>query len=93
MPDLAIKHERYLVSRIGLQYTSWHAFFTPWDGNQAHGTPDVKWSPLSIEICNTRGLEHAMPSQKQSWNVSCASNYTGIHDWRTHVSWRRKYMA
>ena len=35
------------------------------DGNQADGPPDVKWSPLPIDICNTRGLANALPSQRQ----------------------------
>ena len=28
--------------------------------------PDVKWSPLPIDICNTRGLANALPTQRQS---------------------------
>ena len=38
---------------------------------QADGPPHVKWSPLPIDICNTRGLAIA----EKSWNISWASNF------------------
>ena len=53
------------------------------DDKQADGPPDVKWSPLPIHICNTRGLANALPSQRESWNVSCVCNYTGSHTLQT----------
>ena len=31
------------------------------DGKQADGPPDVKWSPLPIDIYKTRGLAEALP--------------------------------
>ena len=40
------------------------------DGKQADGPPDVKWSPLLIDICNTRGLANALPSQRLKLEMS-----------------------
>ena len=37
-----------------------------WQTTSTGGPPDVKWSPLPIDICNTRGLADALPSQKQT---------------------------
>ena len=58
------------------------------DGKHTDGLPDVKWSPLHKHICNTRGLANALPSQRQSWTVSCACNYTGIHTLQTGTQQR-----
>ena len=32
-------------------------FYISLDSNQADGPPDVKWSPLPIDICNTKALQ------------------------------------
>ena len=60
------------------------------DGKQAEfgWAPQVKWLPLPIDICNTRGFANALPSQRQSWNVSCACNYTGTHTLQTRTQKR-----
>ena len=42
------------------------------DGKQSDVPSDVKWSPLPIDICNTRGRANALPSQETKLNyVMC----------------------
>ena len=43
---------------------------------------------LPIIICNTRGLVNALPSQRQSWNISCVCNYIGNQTFQTGTQQR-----
>ena len=63
-------------------------FFMSLDSIQADDPPDVKWSPLPIHVCNTRGLANALPSHRQILNVSYACNYTDTHTLQTGTQQR-----
>ena len=39
-------------------------------GRQAHGPPDGKRSPWPMNVCNTKGVTHALPTlqgKEESW--------------------------